>query len=86
MAFDARDHQVENPTVEVETVERIEFVRDRNLPGVKLRIHVTVQTTCGGDVVRKITKSVPAAVVDANWPGTARTLEAHLLRIIDAAV
>ena len=86
MAFDDRDAQVMQQTLQVESVERIEFVRDRSLPGVQLKILVTGQAKVGGDVVRRITKTVPQSVIDASWPGPQRTLKAWLLAIIDAAV
>jgi hypothetical protein len=86
MAFNDRDAQVSQPRLVDESVERIEFVRDRNLPGVQLKIFVTGQAKAGGDVVRRITKTVPQSVIDTNWPGPQRTLKAWLLAIIDAAV
>lgn len=86
MAFDDRDQVVQSTVSEVDSTERIEFIRDRSLPGVQMRVVVTQQAMVGGGVTRKITKTVPRAVVDASWPGGQKTLKAWMLAIIDAAV
>jgi hypothetical protein len=63
------------------TVEEIHFKRYRGYAGAPLEISVT-KIVNGVTVIAR----VPQAQVDAVWPGTAKTLKAWLLTIIDAAV
>lgn len=88
MAFEDRDTVVPHPVNEVETVETVVFERVRSLPGVQLRVTVTYEDKIQGTntLTRRLTRTVPQSVVDANWPGPQRTLKAWLLAIIDAAV
>lgn len=80
MPFESRDTSVQETVTKVGTVEEITFRRNRDLPGVKMEIIVTVI-----EDGHKRSKRVPAAKVDAGWPGTSKTLRAHLFAAIDNA-
>jgi hypothetical protein len=69
----------------VDEVEEIIFRRDRTLPAPGLHIIVVRSQGLDGGERHRSSKRVPQAVVAAGWPGNARTLQAHLLSIIDAA-
>jgi hypothetical protein len=80
MAFDDRDTSTPRTGNALASVEEVTFRRNRALPGVPLDIIVT--SLVDGE---RVSGRVPAATVDAGWPGTSKTLKAHLLAIIDNA-
>ena len=80
MAFDARDTSTPRTGNTPSSVEEVIFRRNRELPGVKLDMIVT--RLVDGE---RVTTRVPAAKIDAAWPGTAKTLRNHLLAVIDNA-
>lgn len=85
MAFDDRDAVVTEPeVVDSSTIEKIEFVRDRSLSGVKVEIRVTKRVIKGGREVFLIGK-VPQSKVDAGWTTGTKTLKNQMLFIIDNA-
>ncbi len=81
MAFDARDTSTPRTGNAPSSVEEVIFRRNRELPGIKLDMIVT--SLIDGE---RVTKRVPAATVDAAWPGSTKTLKNHLLAVIDNAV
>jgi hypothetical protein len=83
-AFDDKDTSVQASVTRGDIVEEITFRRNRHLPDPGLVIIVTRRLTVNGEQ-RLVSKRVPRAAVEAGWPGTARTLKAHLGIIIDAA-
>lgn len=66
-------------------VEEIIFRRNRSLPAPGLEIIVVRSVGINGGERHRTSKRVPQATVVAGWPGQSRTLQAHLLSIIDAA-
>ena len=81
MAFDDRDTSTPRTGSALSSVEEVIFRRNRGLSGIKLEMIVTRRID--GE---RVTTRVPAATVDANWPGTSKTLKNHLLAVIDNAV
>ena len=79
--FNDRDTSGQVTIDQAVTVEEITFKRYRGYAGAPLEISVT-KIINGVTVIHR----VPQSQVDAVWPGTARTLKAWLLLIIDAAV
>lgn len=79
--FNDRDTSGQVTIAQTVTVEEITFKRYRGYAGAPLTVSVT-KVIDGVAVIHR----VPQSQVDAAWPGTARTLKAHLLACIDAAV
>lgn len=79
--FTDRDTSGQVTALQTITVEEIYFRRQRGAAGAPVTILVT-KLVNGVSVVC----SVPQAQVDAVWPGPAKTLQAWILAIIDAAV
>ena len=84
MAFDEKDTTEQKQVDEVQAVQEISFRRNENLEDVKLTIAVVKNVTIDGQV-QQVSGRVPEAVVNAAWPGSAKTLKEHLLAIIDNA-
>lgn len=80
MAFETKDS--EGQVLTADTVEEVRFVRTRNLDdgGVKLSVMVTHEVNG-----HRVVKRVPRAKVTSGWPGTSKTLKAHLFAAIDNA-
>lgn len=88
MAFEDRDTSTPKTVTEAVSVEEVTFRRIRapDFSGtVPLAIIVTRLVDVDGERHRMSTR-VPQATVDAGWPGGSKTLKAHLLAAIDAAV
>ncbi len=80
MAFENRD-ATENVNVDIDTtVESIVFLRDRSYDDGGVKLDILVIREVDGVTV---TTKVPRAIVISNWPGSSKTLQAHLLSIID---
>jgi hypothetical protein len=84
MALEQKDTTTPVSANRVKTTEEIIFRRDRALPAPGLEIIVVSETLVDGQRQRT-SRRVPQATVVNAWPGAQRTLEAHLLTIIDAA-
>ncbi len=80
MSFEARDTSTQETVDKLDSAEEVTYRRNRNLPGVQLEVIVT-RIVDG----HKQSFQVPANKVDAGWPGSAKTLRAHLYDAFDNA-
>lgn len=84
MAFEEKDTSASVQVTQAAEVEEIVFRRNREDPTGPPLIIVTKLETTGSEKHRRSYR-VPVATVAAAWPGTAKTLRAHLSDAIDNA-
>ena len=81
--FDDKDVVVEEAkVVSSDTIEKITFIRNRELSGVQLEVHVEKRVIKDGRL-RIIHGRVPEDLVNAGWDSASKKLKDHMLSIID---